>query len=113
MAPGKARGGKAAGKRSHRGGGYGIFLVPGLLLALAVVVVPLAMNIYVSFTRWQGVGAPHWIGLQNYRRLIHDDNFWASFRHIGLLVIAMAVVPTLLGLVLAAVLFDYVGKRFG
>ena len=66
-----------AGGRSHRGGGYGIFLVPGLLLALAVVVVPLAMNIGVSFTRWQGVGTPHWIGLQNYRRLIHDDNFWA------------------------------------
>jgi raffinose/stachyose/melibiose transport system permease protein len=108
MARGKGR----DDKRSRRGG-YGIFLLPGLLLALAVIVVPLAMNVYVSFTRWQGVGAPHWIGLHNYRRLIHDDNFWASFKHIGLMVVAMAVVPTLLGLVLAAVLFDYVGQRFG
>jgi raffinose/stachyose/melibiose transport system permease protein len=96
-----------------RDGGYWIFLVPGLLLALAVVVVPLAMNIGISFTRWDGVGTPHWVGLHNYQRLIHDDNFWASFRHIGLLVVAMAVIPTFIGLVLAAVLFDYVGQRFG
>jgi raffinose/stachyose/melibiose transport system permease protein len=108
MADGKGR----AGSRSRQGG-YGIFLIPGLLLALAVVVVPLAMNIGISFTRWDGVGTPHWVGLHNYQRLIHDDNFWASFRHIGLLVVAMAVIPTLLGLVLAAVLFDYVGQRFG
>jgi raffinose/stachyose/melibiose transport system permease protein len=106
-------GGKGRDVQRSRRSGYGIFLLPGLLLAVAVVVVPLAMNIGISFTRWDGVGTPHWVGLHNYQRLIHDDNFWASFRHIGLLVVAMAVIPTLLGLALAAVLFDYVGQRFG
>ena len=51
--------------------------------------------------------------MQNYTRLFHDELFWGSFGHILLLVVAMAVVPTLLGLFLAAVLFDYVGKMFG
>jgi raffinose/stachyose/melibiose transport system permease protein len=99
--------------RSSRRGGYAIFMLPGLLLSLAVIVVPLAMTVYVSFTRWQGVGSPQWIGLANYDRLIHDANFWASFRHIALLIVAMAVVPTLLGLVLAATLYDYVAKTLG
>jgi raffinose/stachyose/melibiose transport system permease protein len=98
---------------ARRGSGYLIFLVPGLILSLAVVVIPLAMTIGVSFTRWQGVGMPDWIGLDNYVRLLHDPRFWASFRHIALLIVAMAIVPTILGLVIATVLFDYVAVVFG
>ncbi|BCB91292.1 ABC transporter permease [Phytohabitans suffuscus] len=60
-----------------------------------------------------GGGYPEWIGLDNYTRLLEDDNFWASFRNIIFLIVAMAVVPTLIGLVLAAVLFDYVAKAIG
>jgi raffinose/stachyose/melibiose transport system permease protein len=51
--------------------------------------------------------------VHNYARLFQDANFWASFQHIFALIIAMAVLPTLLGLVLAGVLFDVVAKRFG
>jgi raffinose/stachyose/melibiose transport system permease protein len=90
--------------------GYAPYLIPGVLASLAVIVVPAVMTVYVSFTRWSGVGSPSWIGFDNYTRLFHDANFWASFGHILLLIVAMAVVPTLLGLVLAAVLFDYVAK---
>jgi raffinose/stachyose/melibiose transport system permease protein len=97
--------------RSSRG--YAAFLIPGALLSLVVIVVPLVMNVGISFTRWQGVGTPEWIGLDNYTRLLQDDNFWASFKNIIFLIVAMAVVPTLVGLVLAAVLFDYVAKAIG
>ncbi|HET7506251.1 MAG TPA: sugar ABC transporter permease [Kofleriaceae bacterium] len=83
------------------------------MLSVVVVVVPLAMTIGASFTRWQGVGVPEWIGLDNYVRLAHDPSFWASFRHIVLLIVAMAIVPTIAGLVLATVLFDYVAVVFG
>ncbi|MER6466354.1 sugar ABC transporter permease [Streptomyces sp. NPDC001228] len=92
---------------------YALFLLPGVLAFLAVVVVPFLMNTAVGFTDWQGVGAPHWSGLANYRELLHDSEFWASFRHSLFMVVAMAVLPTALGLVLAAALFDYVGKHFG
>jgi raffinose/stachyose/melibiose transport system permease protein len=102
-------GARAGGRRA----GYGVFLIPGVLASLAVIVVPLVMTVGVSFTRWNGVGTPEWIGPDNYTRLLGDANFWASFGHILLLIVAMAVVPTLLGLLLAAVLFDYVGKVFG
>jgi raffinose/stachyose/melibiose transport system permease protein len=93
--------------------GYLIFLIPGLVLSAAIVVLPLVMTIGTSFTRWQGVGTPEWIGLANYVRLAHDPSFWASFQHIALLIIAMAIVPTLVGLVLAAVLFDFIAVAFG
>jgi raffinose/stachyose/melibiose transport system permease protein len=92
---------------------YTLFLLPGALAFFAVVIVPFLMNTGVSFTDWQGVGSPEWSGLANYRELLDDSAFWASFRHSLFMVVAMAVVPTALGLVLAAALFDYVGKHFG
>ncbi|MFF4898266.1 carbohydrate ABC transporter permease [Streptomyces sp. NPDC001068] len=92
---------------------YTLFLLPGALAFLAVVVVPFLMNTGVSFTDWQGVGGPRWSGLANYRELLHDSEFWASFRHSLFMVLAMAAIPTALGLVLAAALFDFVGKHFG
>lgn len=99
--------------RSLSRSGYSRFLIPGLLLSSAVIALPLLMTVGTSFTRWRGVGSPTWIGLDNYARLAEDPSFWASFQHIALLIIAMAIIPTLLGLLLAAVLFDYVAVAFG
>jgi raffinose/stachyose/melibiose transport system permease protein len=42
-----------------------------------------------------------------------DDKFWTSFGNSLAMIVAMVLVPTILGLVLAAVLFDYLGRRFG
>ena len=102
---------------SRQGGrhtaGFGWYLVPGVLASLAVIVVPLVMTVGISFTRWSGIGSPTFVGLENYTRLFADERFWASFGHIVLLILAMAVLPTLLGLLLAAVLFDYIAKVFG
>jgi len=92
--------------------GYSLYLLPGLVLSCVVIVVPVIANVGLSFTSWPGVGNPEWIGTRNYQRLFQDEDFWASFRHTAAIVLAMAIVPTVLGLVLAAVLFDYVAKRF-
>ncbi|MFJ4847127.1 MULTISPECIES: carbohydrate ABC transporter permease [unclassified Streptomyces] len=92
---------------------YALYLIPGVIAFLAVIVVPFVMNIWFSFTHWQGVGSPQWAGLANYRELMKDERFWESFRHSLAMVVAMAVVPTAIGLVVAAALFDFIGKHFG
>ncbi|WP_127550929.1 carbohydrate ABC transporter permease [Actinoplanes sp. OR16] len=102
-----------ASKTKTASRGYALYLIPGVIASLAVIVVPLVMTVYVSFTKWTGVGSPRWVGFDNYTRLFQDTLFWQSFGHIGLLILAMAVIPTLVGLFLAAVLFDYVAKNFG
>lgn len=98
---------------SARKGGYFVFLLPGILASIVVIIIPMVMTVGASFTKWNGIGDPEWIGLDNYTRLFGDELFWRSFKNIVALIVAMAVVPTLIGLVLAAVLFDYVGKKFG
>ncbi|MFJ3867499.1 carbohydrate ABC transporter permease [Streptomyces nigra] len=92
---------------------YALYLIPGVIAFLAVVIVPFAMNIYFSLTHWQGVGSPTWAGLENYQELTKDSRFWESFRHSVAMVLAMAVIPTAVGLVVAAALFDFIGKHFG
>ncbi|MQA85318.1 MAG: ABC transporter permease subunit [Streptosporangiales bacterium] len=100
-------------ERSRERGSYLLYFVPSALLVLGVIVVPLFMNLGVSFTRWPGVGRPEWIGLDNYTRLFVDPTFWTSFRNNLGMIVAMAIVPTIIGLILAAALFDFVAKRFG
>ncbi|NUT39311.1 MAG: sugar ABC transporter permease [Thermoactinospora sp.] len=87
-----------------------LYLLPSLVLFAVVIVGPFLMNIAASFTKWSGVGTPRWVGLDNYARLLEDERFWASFQNNVALIVAMAVVPTVLGLVLAAVLFDLRGR---
>jgi raffinose/stachyose/melibiose transport system permease protein len=99
------------GKANERSRGYLPYLVPGVVLFVAVIAVPLVMNIGISFTKWQGVGDPDWVGWQQYQKLFSDETFWLSFRNNLALIVAMAVIPTILGLMLAAALFDVVSKH--
>jgi raffinose/stachyose/melibiose transport system permease protein len=103
-----------AGRRRPAGrAGYLPYLVPGAALFAVVIAIPLAVNVWISFTRWQGVGTPRWVGLEQYRKLFDDATFWASTRNNLALIVAMAIIPTFLGLLLATALFDVVAKRIG
>ncbi|MBX6767335.1 MAG: sugar ABC transporter permease, partial [Actinomadura rubrobrunea] len=111
-AAGKSRADEAARAGRERLA-YLPYLVPGVLLFTAVIGVPFLMNLYTSFTEWEGIGAPRWIGLGNYAELAEDGEFWASFRNNVLVIVGMAIVPTAVGLVLAAVLTDLIDRHFG
>jgi raffinose/stachyose/melibiose transport system permease protein len=93
--------------------GYGVFLIPGIVAFLIIIIIPFMINIGISFTKWSGVRSPVWIGLSNYQALIGDAIFWLSFRNILILLIAMAIIPTIVGLLLATFLYDYITNNFG
>src|SRR3569623_3754930 len=65
---------------SHRRGYY-LYLVPGAIGFTLIVLIPQIANIVLSFTAWKGVGTPRWIGVQNYQKLLTDDQFWGSMIH--------------------------------
>jgi len=69
--------------------------------------------VLLTFTKWRGVGAPELIGLDNWTKLLADEDFWTSFVNSVWMVVAMVVVPTVVGLAVAALLFDVVGRKFG
>lgn len=102
-----------AQRKSGLNKGYGWYLVPGIVVFLLFIFIPFLANIGVSFTKWNGVGTPQWIGLANYAKAVTDATFWASFRNNISLIVAMTVIPTLMGLFLAAFLFDWFAPRVG
>lgn len=108
-----------SGRTSGRAGGLGgrlaylPYLLPGLLLFTGVIGVPFLMNVGTSFTEWSGVGSPEWVGLENYKELMGDERFWSSFRNNVLVIVGMAIVPTVIGLVLAGALTDLIDRHFG
>ncbi len=98
---------------TNRSAGYWPYLVPGAIAFLVVIVIPFGMNFYYSLTEWKGGRRPPvFVGAQNYLDLLSDANFWISFRTSLAMIVAMVILPTLIGLILAAVLFDYIGKKF-
>ena len=62
---------------------------------------PVLFGIYVGFTEWGIIGAPTWIGLDNYRAAFADEWFRVAF--INVFLYALIIVPgvTLLGLAFA------------
>nr|WP_223692344.1 sugar ABC transporter permease [Leifsonia poae] len=93
--------------------GYWWYLAPMMVGTVAIVLVPFAVNIFISLFRWKGGLAPmHWNGLGNYADLLGDAQFWLAFKNTIFMVVGMVVIPTLLGLLLAAMLFDYIGREF-
>ena len=98
------------GNRSAR---FVPYLVPGLIGLLVIVVVPFIWNIYLSFTRWRGVGPVKWIGLKNWQRLMSDSTFWTSFANSFWIIVAIVVIPTILGLFISSLLTDVIQKKFG
>jgi len=100
-------------KTSSINKGYGVFLIPGIVAFLIIIIIPFMINIGISFTKWSGVRSPVWIGLSNYQQLLGDAIFWISFRNILILLIAMTIIPTIVGLLLATFLYDYITNSFG
>lgn len=47
---------------------------------LLFTIIPISVAIYLSFTRWSGTGAPRWVGLENYARMVSDDLFWQGLK---------------------------------
>ena len=100
-------------RRSSLDGGYAIFMLPGVLAFLVVMVGPFLATVAISFTEWNGVQTPTWVGIDNYVNLLSDPEFVASFQNTLILIVAMVILPTILGLALAGLLYTFVSRRFG
>jgi raffinose/stachyose/melibiose transport system permease protein len=83
--------------------GY-IFILPGFLIYLIFVLVPIANTLRYSFYDWTGFSAPHYVGLDNYSSLIDDRLFWKALRHNVFFLGFYTILPILLGLFLTSLL---------
>lgn len=59
--------------------GY-VFLTPWILGLLMFTIIPMIMSLYFSFTQYDGVTSPKWIGLNNYIEMARDNRVHKSLQ---------------------------------
>ncbi|MDX8045192.1 sugar ABC transporter permease [Gracilibacillus sp. S3-1-1] len=82
------------------------FVGPHIILFLVFILIPSIYGIYASFTKWNLVGNPEWVGLDNYKTILtnSDSTFYSQFFNgmqntfifVGLSVPLMIVIPLLI-----------------
>ncbi|MEV5878934.1 sugar ABC transporter permease [Streptomyces sp. NPDC052101] len=79
-----------------------LFAAPGLLVTGAFVLYPFLSTLANSFTDRRTLLPGHFVGLANFRELLHDDMFWTGLRNSTLYIVgvvpALVVLPLLLAL---------------
>ncbi len=81
-----------------------ILILPWLIGFLAFMAYPMLRSLYLSFTSYNLLSPPQWVGLQNFERIFSDADFWQSLK--VTLLYALGSVPggTIIALALAMVL---------
>jgi len=81
-----------------------LFLAPYLFFLLIFIVGALFLALYYSFTKYDLLSDPVFIGLQNYRNAIDDDVFLHALRNVATYTVVVVPIQTALALVMAAIL---------
>jgi len=82
------------------------FLLPALIIYVALIIYPIGNAFVMSFFRWDGISPDkEWVGLQNYVDIFtRDPVFLRALRNSGLWVVLSLIIPTTWGLLLALAL---------
>lgn len=61
-----------------------IFIIPGLVLFVFFIILPLCQSIFQSFYSWNGIAISKmkYVGLKNYSLVFSDRNFWHSLTNV-------------------------------
>jgi multiple sugar transport system permease protein len=101
----------ASPEREWRPPSYWPFVIPALVVVVAVIVFPWAFTIWMSLNEWK-VGSPTtFVGFANYLRLPNDPRFVESVAHTLVYTVLSVALPLVFG-TLAAVVFhaNFLGR---
>jgi len=81
-----------------------ILILPWFIGFLVFLAYPMLRSLYLSFTSYNLLSPPEWVGLRNFQRILSDEDFWQSLK--VTLLYALGSVPggTIIALALAMVL---------
>lgn len=90
-----------------------LFLLPNIILYLLVRLIPFGSTIFLSFTDWQLIGAPNFIGLQNFIDMFQYPVFWKAFNNTLMFAVYTVPLSIIFGLLMAVLVNrDLPGMKF-
>ncbi|WP_051239663.1 carbohydrate ABC transporter permease [Pontibacillus halophilus] len=92
-------------RRLTNDGKWGLFMVsPYLIQFLVFLSFPLIASLYFSFSKYDMLNAPEWIGIENYTTLIQDPVFHKALWNTFYFAVLFVPAQTILALILAVAL---------
>ena len=83
--------------------GY-LFILPVILGLLVFTLTPFLLSFYYSFTDFDNLNPPNWVGLANFARMFGDAKFWNSVKVTSIYAVVTVVLSLSLSFLLALVL---------
>ena len=90
--------------------GY-LFMIPAVIFLLYATVVPFVWNFGLSFVKWDGFGAPKFVGLKNFTKVFQDKDLLKSLWNSIYYAITTTVGGVLVGLLMAVLVIRLAGKE--
>ena len=90
-----------------------IYILPSFVLILIFCIVPIFMSGFFSFTDYNIMNAPEFVGLDNYKKMFQDSYVRDAAKNTLLYVVMTVPVQTLLALTLAAFLAEKMRNKSG
>jgi ABC-type sugar transport system permease subunit len=81
-----------------------VFLAPFFLTFFAFWLGPIIASFVYSFTDWRGIIDTHFIGFENYRKVLADPRFWVALKNTAFYGVVYVTLLNVLALVLALAL---------
>ncbi|UGB33221.1 carbohydrate ABC transporter permease [Metabacillus sp. B2-18] len=90
-----------------------LYILPALLIVVCMVFLPIVLNLYNSFFRWNSFGTEKiFVGFDYYIRLFKDPVFYTALKNNALYAIISLIFQVGLGVIIAAILEDKLIRRF-
>ncbi|MEC6748165.1 sugar ABC transporter permease [Marinilactibacillus sp. XAAS-LB27] len=90
---------------------FWLFITPVLLSLSLVVILPVLMGIFYSFTNWDGLNFTAFVGMDHYRRLIGDEQFLQSLWFTVRFALTSIILLNVIGLGLALLVTSKLKSR--
>ncbi|GGD72346.1 carbohydrate ABC transporter permease [Paenibacillus nasutitermitis] len=87
------------------------YILPAALLITLFFITSIVYTFYLSFTSYDGLKAPQFVGLKNYVKVFQDLTYITSLKNTLIWVIATLVFPVGLGLLFSVLLQHMKGQR--
>jgi raffinose/stachyose/melibiose transport system permease protein len=81
-----------------------VLVLPGLIIMLFAIAIPLVISLLLSFVQWAGFGTMKFAGIGNYTRLLKDALFWRSLYNVLLLICVTVLLQNVFAFGIASLL---------
>ncbi len=79
-----------------------LFIAPAIILFSVFVLIPVIASFFLSFTKYNTLSAPRWVGLDNYYQILFQDpRFWKALCNTTIYVVGVVPVGICVSLLLA------------